>query len=182
MDDITIERIFADRSADIRLPNQPFPLFGRLIPRYDGAVWSHSVVLLPPGEQGEMTFPDEPYDFDRMAGEHLFVGAYCGERCVGLAVYRHSWNRYLYLYDLKANRDFRRRGVAGRLIEAGRELCRGHGYLGIYTQGQDNNLAACLFYLKTGFVIGGLDTMVYRGTRQEGKHDILFYLTCCKES
>ena len=85
---------------------------------------------------------------------------------------------WLYLYDLKVNRDFHRRGVAGRLIEAGRELCRGHGYLGIYTQGQDNNLAACLFYLKTGFVIGGLDTMVYRGTRQEGKHDILFYLTC----
>ncbi len=178
MVDITIERIQADRSADLRLPNQPFRLCGRMVPRYDGHAWSHSVIWLPPGEQSEMTFPDEPYDFDRMAGEHLFVGAYCEGRCIGLAIYRHSWNKYLYLYDLKVCRDFRRCGVAGRLIEEGKALCREHGYLGIYTQGQDNNVAACLFYLHAGFVIGGLDTMVYRGTRQEGKSDILFYLTC----
>lgn len=35
---------------------------------------------------------------------------------------------------------------------------------------------ACLFYLRYGFHIGGLDTEVYRGTRQEGKADILFYI------
>lgn len=51
-----------------------------------------------------------------------------------------------------------------------------HNYSGIYTQGQDNNLFACLFYIKTGFHIGGLDTNVYKGTKQEGKADILFYL------
>lgn len=36
-------------------------------------------------------------------------------------------------------------------------------------------IGACLFYLKNGFVIGGLDTNVYKGTSQEGKKDILFY-------
>ena len=46
----------------------------------------------------------------------------------------------------------------------------------MYTQGQDNNVGACLFYLHYGFHIGGLDMEVYRGTRQEGKADILFYL------
>ena len=50
------------------------------------------------------------------------------------------------------------------------DLCRG-----LYTQGQDNNLGACRFYLKAGFRIGGLDTEVYKGTNQEGKADILFY-------
>ena len=43
---------------------------------------------------------------------------------------------------------------------------------------QDNNLSACLFYLKNGFRIGGLDTEVYGGTNQEGKADILFYTEC----
>ena len=38
----------------------------------------------------------------------------------------------------------------------------------------DNNLSACLFYIKTGFKIGGLDTNVYKGTKQEGKADIFF--------
>lgn len=62
------------------------------------------------------------------------------------------------------------------LIEKSKEIALEHGYRGLYTQGQDNNLAACLLYIKNGFVIGGLDTHVYTGTTQEGKKDILFYL------
>ena len=64
------------------------------------------------------------------------------------------------------------------LIRKAKEVCKEHGYSGIYTQAQDNNLAACLFYIKTGFYIGGLDTNIYRGTAQEGKADIVFYLDC----
>ena len=51
-----------------------------------------------------------------------------------------------------------------------------NGYHGIYTIGQDNNLSADLFYLKNGFEIGGFNTQVYKGTKQEGKSDIYFYL------
>ena len=39
-----------------------------------------------------------------------------------------------------------------------------------------NNLNACLFYIGCGFEIGGLNTRVYEGTKQEGKSDIYFYL------
>ncbi len=49
---------------------------------------------------------------------------------------------------------------------------------GVYTIGQDNNLSACLFYLRNGFEIGGFDNRVYRGTGQEGKANILFYRDC----
>ena len=61
-------------------------------------------------------------------------------------------------------------------LEKAKELAAKKGYLGIYTQAQDNNLSACLFYLNNGFRIGGLDTEIYNGTNQEGKADILFYL------
>ncbi len=84
--------------------------------------------------------------------------------------------KYMYLYDLKVNAAYRRQGVGKRLIEKAAELAKARGYRGIYTVGQDNNLAACGFYLKSGFVIGGLDTLVYRGSRQENKRDIYFYL------
>lgn len=33
-------------------------------------------------------------------------------------------------------------------------------------------------FRKTGFHIGGLDTNVYKGTKQEGKADIIFYCDC----
>ena len=52
---------------------------------------------------------------------------------------------------------------------------RERGYIGLFTQAQDNNLNACLFYLHTGFEIGGFDNHVYNGTSQEGKADIIFY-------
>lgn len=66
--------------------------------------------------------------------------------------------------------------LTGQLIEYAAQLALRKGCRGLYTQGQDNNLNACLFYLAAGFAIGGLDTQVYRGTRQEEKSDILFYL------
>ena len=64
------------------------------------------------------------------------------------------------------------------MIERAKAVAAGEGYRGIYTQGQDNNLAACRFYLKNDFRIGGLDTELYNGTPQQGKRDIVFYLEC----
>ena len=62
------------------------------------------------------------------------------------------------------------------MIEKSKEIASEQNYNGLYTQGQDNNLGACQFYIKCGFVIGGLNTHVYNGTKQEGKADIYFYL------
>ncbi|MBQ8552049.1 MAG: GNAT family N-acetyltransferase [Clostridia bacterium] len=172
---IEIKLITRDDQADINIKNEPFKLYGMMKPSYIGGAWSYEVELVPENEISEMTFPDENYSFDAMSKEHIFVGAYDGAKCVGLAILRHSWNRYLYLYDLKVNSAVRGQGVGKRLIEASAEIARKHGYRGISTQAQDNNLAACFFYIKTGFVIGGIDTLVYNGTKQEGKSDILFY-------
>ena len=176
MSDITVKIIDKASEADIRIPNEPFSLYGRMIPRYDGEHWSYSTIELPPEQIGEMVFPDENYDFDAMEKEYIFVGAYAGDQCVGLAIYQHSWHKYLYLYDLKVNAEYRGHMVGRKLIEAGKKLAREEGYRGLYTIGQDNNLGACSFYIRCGFEIGGLDTRVYQGTIQEGKRDILFYL------
>ena len=86
--------------------------------------------------------------------------------------------KYMYLCDLKVSAAAWGRGIGMKLIERAKELAREKGYRGIYVIAQDNNLGACLFYLKCGFRIGGFDTEVYRGTAQEGKSDIIFYLDC----
>ena len=82
----------------------------------------------------------------------------------------------MLLQDLKVNRDFRKLGSAGELIKKGQQYASDLGYKGIYTISQDNNLAACKFYLKQGFEIGGLNTRDYQHTLQEGKADVYFYL------
>lgn len=174
MADITIKQIGFDRKTDINLPNEPFSIFGKLVPKYDNGIWSYSVEKYASKET--MRFPDENYDYGAMQSDSFFLGAYAEETCVGLAILQKSLHRYLYLYDLKVNAAYRGKGVGKMLLVEAKNLARGLGYRGIYTQGQDNNLGACMFYLKQGFVIGGLDTKIYDGSPQEGKKDIVFYL------
>ena len=156
-------------------PNEPFAMTGRIVPSYVNEQWSYEVRPFPPERVGEMCFPDENYDYDEMK-DSVFLGAYEDEKCVGLAVLQPGFFRYLYLYDLKVCRAYRGQKIGALLMDKAREIALRQGYRGLYTQGQDNNVGACLFYLHYGFHIGGLDTEVYRGTRQEGKADILFYL------
>lgn len=173
---ITVQIIDRAHKDDINIPNHPFDLFGLMLPSYNNGKWDHTVLRSPKENCTSMCFPDENYDYDTLAESCVFVGAYDGEKCIGLAILRQAMMHYMYLYDLKVDADYRRRRVGGMLIEKCKTIAREQGYRGLYTQGQDNNLGACLFYLKNGFVIGGLDTKVYGGTPQENKKDILFYL------
>ncbi len=173
---IEMKVIDAARKADINIPNEPFALFGRMVPSYTEERWGYREVLFAEKDVSTMCFPDENYDYEAMKEDHVFLGAYDGEKCVGLAIFRDAVFYYMYLYDLKVSNAYRNRGVGRMLIEKAKEVCAARGYRGIYCQGQDNNLGACRFYIKAGFHIGGLDTNVYKGTSQEGKADILFYL------
>ncbi len=172
---ITVKIIEADHKDDIKIKNQPFPLFGLLLPSYQNGKWDHTELLFPKENVTQMCFPDENYDFEEMSGNSVFVGAYDGGKCVGLAILQQAFFKYMYLYDLKVDAGYRGRGVGALLIGKSKRIAVQRGYRGLYTQGQDNNLGACRFYLKMGFEIGGLDTRVYEGTSQEHKKDILFY-------
>ena len=175
---IEIRIIDEKHKQDINIPNEPFPLYGRMIPSYISEQWQYKIVHFGESDIDEMCFPDENYDYGAMRDNHVFIGAYDGEKCIGLAILRDEWMKYMYLYDLKVAKDYRHQGVAYALIEKSKEVSKEKGYRGLYTQGQDNNLSACKFYIKSGFYIGGFDSNVYKGTSQEGKADIIFYMDC----
>lgn len=173
---VEIKIIDVEHKQDINIPNEPFSLFGRMTPSYINEQWQYSIVRFKEEEICEMCFPDENYDYDKLSKNSIFVGAYDDGKCIGLAILQHALMKYMYLYDLKVNKDYRGLRIGKMLMEKSKEVAVNQGYKGIYTQGQNNNLGACLFYLKNGFVIGGLDTHVYVGTSLEGTSDILFYL------
>ena len=173
----TIQRITEENKSDIHLLNEPFKIWGRMTPLFDGKAWSYQTKELPQEKRYEMCFPDFENNYDEMKSEYFFAGAYDGQgTCIGLAVYKNDWFDYLYLDDLKVNGSHRGHGIGKMLIEEGKKIALENGYHGIYTIGQDNNLSADLFCLKNGFEIGGFNTQVYKGTKQEGKSDIYFYL------
>lgn len=171
---IEIKIITAERKSDINIPNEPFQIFGKLIPSYCDGKWAYEVLRFSPENVTEMCFPDEKYDYETM-NDSVFLGAYDGELCIGLAILQPGFFKYMYLYDLKVSKSYRGQHIGTLLIKKAKEFAKQSGYCGLYTQGQDNNPGACLFYLHSGFYIGGLDTNVYRHTRQDGKADIIFY-------
>ncbi len=174
---IEIKRITEANKNDINIPNEPFTLWGRMIPTYDGNRWNYSEELFEKKEIREMIFPDENYDFNARKTECFFVGAYNEEgECVGLAVYKHDWLKYIYLEDIKVCKAYRGYSIGKRLLDEGKKIARDNNYDGIYTIAQDNNLSACLFYINFGFVIGGFNTHEYKGTSQADKSNIYFYL------
>lgn len=173
MGEISIRLIEEENASDINIKNEPFRLFGRMIPCYQNGKWSYTVTK---NEKIEWDlFPDESYDYESMKEDHVFIGAYDGNDCIGLAILQKQWYKYLYLYDLKVNQKYRGKHVATKLLEKACESAKQMGLRGVWTVGQDNNLGACLFYINNGFRIGGLDTEVYNGTKLEGNADIYFY-------
>lgn len=118
---------------------------------------------------------DENYNYHEMK-DYVFIGAYEGANCIGLAILTPVFNPCLFLYDLKVKCKMRGKGIGKQLIKASYQYAIANGYAGLYTVGQDNNLNACLFYLACGFEIGGLDTKIYENTKQSGKFDITFYM------
>lgn len=179
---ITVKIIDNTHKVVINIKNEPFPLFGRMIPSYCNEKWSYETELFAEKDITEMCFPDENYDWDELSKNSIFIGAYDGNECIGLAILQQAMMKYMYLYDLKVNKAYRSRHIGKMLIEKSKDVAAEHGYRGLYTQGQSNNLGACLFYLNNGFVIGGLDTHVYTGTSLEGEWDILFYCDVAKEN
>ncbi len=169
-----IRSITRENASDLNLPNEPFPMPGKFIPELHEGHWSYRTEIFETPQS--MCFPEENYQFDVMTAKGLVFGAYEEGQCVGIAIFQHHWLKYLYLYDLKVSSGARRKGVGRELIRAGLEEAKKLGYRGIYCIAQDNNLNACLFYLKAGFAIGGFDNRVYTGTSQEGKGDVIFYL------
>ena len=171
---IEIRKITEETAQDLRLPNEPFSMPGKFIPSLCDGAWSWRTELFP--QPQTMTFPNEDYDFEERNSKGAAFGAYEDGKCIGLAVFEDYWLKYMYLYDLKVSAEARGKGVGKALIEAGLQEAKNRGYRGLYTIAQDNNLNACMFYLRAGFAIGGFDNRVYGGTSQAHKADILFYL------
>lgn len=171
---IEIRRITKENARDLNLKNEPFVMPGKFIPELRDGVWSYRTELFETPQS--MVFPNENYDFEEANKKGIIFGAYENGQCIGVAIFEDYWLKYMYLYDLKVNSAARGKGVGKALIRAGMEAAKERGYIGLYTQAQDNNLNTCMFYLHAGFAIGGFDNHVYNGTSQQGKADIIFYL------
>ncbi|MDA1531026.1 streptothricin N-acetyltransferase SatA [Bacillus cereus group sp. TH260-2LC] len=82
---------------------------------------------------------------------------------IGFIVLKKNWNRYAYVEDITVDKKYRTLGVGKQLIDQAKQWAKEGNMPGIMLETQNNNVAACKFYEKCGFVIGGFDFLVYKG-------------------
>lgn len=175
MSAITIRPISKENEVALRLPNDPFLNTGRVIPHYDGKVWSYEIERFTEDKITTDCFPDENYSLEELGGTYHGLAAYIGDECVGFALFEQRWNKYLYLDNLLVPAEHRRSGVGRALVEAGMELAKSLGDIGVWLVCQNNNLPAMEFYIQMGFELGGMDARSYDGTKLEGVTDLHLY-------
>jgi ribosomal protein S18 acetylase RimI-like enzyme len=101
--------------------------------------------------------------------------AFAGEQVAGRIVLRRNWNRYAYVEDIAVHRSYRGLGIGRQLIEQAKLWARAGGMPGIMLETQSNNVRACKFYERCGFIIGGFDTQLYRGIHQTNDEVAIFW-------
>ncbi|MEE3506288.1 MULTISPECIES: GNAT family N-acetyltransferase [unclassified Pseudomonas] len=108
------------------------------------------------------------------AGSTVLV-AWLGERAVGHVVLSTHWNGFAHVDELAVDASARRQGVARSLLDVAQFWSRKHHLPGLMLETQNNNLAACKLYERCGFVMGGIDHMLYRAIDPETREAAIFW-------
>ena len=139
--------------------NEPFPVTGRILPRFTEGVWSYEEELYD--TPSEICFPDDKLDWSAYidSSEKIVLLAFHEDTCIGQIRLVKDWNRFAYIENIAVKKDFRKSGVGHLLLEAAEIWAKGQSLIGLSLEAQNDNLIACRFYVKEGFVLGGVDTL-----------------------
>ena len=161
--------------SDINKANQPFEIIGKIIPIFVDGIWSYTEEIY---EHHTMkSYPVENQDYAAYINnpnKAIFL-AYYGAECVGQIILKRDWNRYAFIEDICVAKLTRGQGIGTDLIQKAIEWAKKSNLKGLALETQDNNIPACRFYAKCGFVIGAVNTMLYRNF-DNGEFAVFWYL------
>jgi streptothricin acetyltransferase len=102
--------------------------------------------------------------------------AYVGNQCIGQIRLRRNWNKYCYIEDIAVSNQYRGIGLGRKLINTAIQWAKDGKMLGLMLETQDTNLAACRFYHRCGFKLGGVDTMLYSNNPNRDEIALFWYM------
>ncbi|MCR8848361.1 GNAT family N-acetyltransferase [Rossellomorea sp. SC111] len=158
-EEIIISSLKNELIEDINKTNDSFKVFGKVVPRFQSGKWSFEENLFD--ETKEIRFPDDKLDWSRYINcedKALFL-AYKNNHCIGQIRIKKDWNRFCYIENIAAKKEFRGYGIGKLLLTKAEEWAKQRNLIGMSLETQDDNLGACRFYVKQGFVLGGVDTL-----------------------
>ena len=86
------------------------------------------------------------------------------------------WNKFGYIEELVVDTEFRGKGVGGALMSRAIEWAKQQNFPGLTLETQDNNVQACKFYEKCGFILGGFDLYAYKNLDNASEIALYWYL------
>ena len=171
-----IVKINHQNLADINRANQPFEVIGRMKPTFSDGIWAYTEEIY---ERSYMkVYPNDSCDYAAYIdnSDKTVFFAYSGKECIGQIILKRDWNRYAFIEDIWVAKSARGQGVGTSLIQKAIEWAKNSDLNGLALETQDNNLLACRFYAKCGFVIGAVNTMIYRNFSDDEEFAVFWYL------
>ena len=156
-----IVEINFDNIKDVNKANEEFTIFGRIIPEYIEGKWFLKEVLLD--KPYEYKYPIDKEDYSEYINnkDKIIYLFYDIHSCVGQIILKKYWNENAYVNDICVAKSYRNKGIGFQLMDKAVEWTKMKNLKGIMLETQDVNIAACKFYKKYGFILGGVDTMLY---------------------
>lgn len=140
-----------------------FLVDSRLSLRAHDGVIDYDIVPLPPYRK---RYHDQADDDDLReyldAEDRIAFLAIEQDEAIGRVLVSTNWNGYALIDDIAVDAARRRSGAGAALLQRAIDWARERGHPGLMLETQDHNVAACRFYARHGFVLGGFDRFHYR--------------------
>lgn len=161
-DGMRIQKLTACRWSDLHTSCGPFPVVGKIRPTLRDGVWSYTEELSQ--SICWKTYPICTVDASYLDSpdKAIFLAYSDADACVGQVILRKDWNRYAFIEDIAVKPACRGQGFGTALVQQAAVWARAASLDGLALETQDNNVLACRFYAKLGFVIGAVNTMLYK--------------------
>lgn len=156
---VSIKQLQKELIPVVNQANEPFSIIGNILPSFSNGKWSYKEQLYD--NPSETSFPDDELDWEEYidSEKKVVFMALQGEECIGQIRLVKDWNRFAYIENIAVRKSFRKSGVSQLLLEAAEAWAQCQSLLGLSLEAQNDNVIACRFYEKEGFVLGGADTL-----------------------
>ncbi|MBY4897016.1 GNAT family N-acetyltransferase [Cupriavidus sp. AU9028] len=133
-----------------------------------------TVPVEPPYQKRYPFHPGELAEYLERPDRQLWTAEVAGA-AIGYLAVAHDWNRYAVVDDLAVDAAYRGAGAARLLMDAAVAWAKDASLAGVRLETQSNNIAACRFYRRYGFRLGGYDRYLYRGLEPGTREVALFW-------
>lgn len=162
-----IEQVLRLSPTEIAHCDFSFEVTAELLPPYDAAVQAVAPYRKAYGFDAEA--------FASVGPDQLLVVAKIDGQVRGYLLASEGWNRYGVVDDFAIDRPVRGSDLAAQLMDHAVIWAKARGLPGLRLETQNNNVAACRFYRRYGFELGGFDRYLYSALKQPREEVALFW-------